>query len=141
MGTSSAQLLFGHQLHSQLDVLLPSIADKVQCNQNLQKQIHDYHARDGQLHAVRRFSFSKEPWARTTLIPGKILKQSGAVTFMVELTDGTVISRRNWHILITSVTLPHAFLQINTKRECCILLSNYVVIMHTVIHTVLYACV
>ena len=28
------------------------------------------------------------PW-----IPGKIVKQSGAVTFLVELTDGTIIRR------------------------------------------------
>ena len=48
-GTSPAQLLFGCQLSSQLDLLLPSIADKVQCNQNLQKQTHDYHARGRQL--------------------------------------------------------------------------------------------
>ena len=48
-GISPAQLMMGHQLRSQLDLLLPNIADKVQCNQNLQKQTHDYHARDRQL--------------------------------------------------------------------------------------------
>ena len=66
-GTSPAQLLFGRQLRSQFDLLLPSIADKIQRNQNLQKQTHDYHARDRQLRLDYLFSFSKEPWARTTL--------------------------------------------------------------------------
>ena len=91
-GTSPAQSLFGHQLHSQLDLLLSSIADKVRCNQNLQKQTHDYHARDRQLQlddlVLAKNHGQGPPW-----IPGKILKQSGAVTFMVELTDGTVIRR------------------------------------------------
>ena len=91
-GTSPAQLLFGRQLHSQLDLLLPSITDKVQRNQNLQKKTHDYHARDRQLRlddlVLAKNHGQGPPW-----IPGKILKQSGAVTFMVELTDGTVIRR------------------------------------------------
>ena len=87
-----AQLLFGRQLRSQLDLLLPSIADKVQRNQNLQKQTHDYHARDRQLQlddlVLAKNHGQGPPW-----IPGKILIQSGAVTFMVELTNGTVIRR------------------------------------------------
>ena len=85
-------MLFGRQLHSQLDLLLPSIADKVQRNQNLQKQTHDYHARDRQLRlddlVLAKNHGQGPPW-----IPGKILKQSGAVTFIVELTDGTVVRR------------------------------------------------
>ena len=89
-GTSPAQLLLGRQLRSQLDLLLPSIADKVQHNQNLQKRTHDYHARDRQLQlddsVLAKNHGQGPPW-----IPGKILKQSGAVTFMIELPDGRVI--------------------------------------------------
>ena len=91
-GTFPAQLLLGRQLRSQLDLLLPSIADKVQRNQNLQKRTHDYHARDRQLQlddsVLEKNHGQGPPW-----IPGKILKQSGAVTFMIELPDRRVIRR------------------------------------------------
>ena len=48
-GISPAQLMMRCQLHSHLDLLLPNIADKVHHSQSLQKQAHDYHARDRQL--------------------------------------------------------------------------------------------
>ena len=73
MGISPAQLLFGCQLRSQLDLPLPSIADKVQCNQYLQKQTHDYHIRDRQLQlddlVLAKNHGQGPPW-----IPRKILK-------------------------------------------------------------------
>ena len=68
------------------------IADKVQRNQNLQKQTHNCHARDRQLQLVD-LVLAKNHGQGPPWIPGKILKQSGAVTFMVELTDGIVICR------------------------------------------------
>ena len=81
-----------HQLHSHLNLLLPNITDKVQCNQGLQKQTHDYHARDRQLQrddlVLAKNCGQGPPW-----IPGKILKQSGAVISVVKLTDGTIIRR------------------------------------------------
>ena len=84
--------MFGHQLHFQLDLLLSRIADKVWCNQNLQKQTHDYHARDRQLQlddlVLAKNHGKGPPW-----ISGKVLKQSDTLTFMVELTNGTVICR------------------------------------------------
>ena len=74
-------------MHSQLDLLLSSIADKVWWNQNLQEQTHDYHARERQLQLDDLKNHGKgPPW-----ISGKVLKQSDTVTFMVELTNGTVI--------------------------------------------------
>ena len=89
-GISPAQLMLGHSLRSHLDLLLPNVADKVQRNQSLQKQTHDYHARDRQLQiddlVLAKNHGQGQPW-----IPGKILKQSGAVTFLVELNNGTVI--------------------------------------------------
>ena len=91
-GISPAQLMMGRRLHSHLDLLLPSIADKVQRNQSLQKQTHDYHARDHQLQ-IDDLVLAKNHGQGPPWIPGKILKQSGAVTFLVELTDGTIIRR------------------------------------------------
>ena len=87
---SPAQLMMGRQLRSHLDLLLPSIADKVQRNESLQKQTHDYHTRDHQLQ-IDDLVLAKNHGQGPPWIPGKILKQSGAVTFLVELTDGTII--------------------------------------------------
>ena len=91
-GVSPAQLMMGRQLRSHLDLLRPNIAEKVQRSQSLQKQSRDYHARDRQLQrddlVLAKNHGQSPPW-----ISGKILKQSGAVTLLVELTDGTVIRR------------------------------------------------
>ena len=82
--------MMGRQLCSHLDLLLPSIADKVQRNESLQKQTHDYHTRDHQLQ-IDDLVLAKNHGQGPPWIPGKILKQSGAVIFLVELTDGTII--------------------------------------------------
>jgi len=91
-GISPAQLMLGRQLRSHLDLLLPNVADKVQRNQSLEKQTHDYHARDRQLQ-IDDLVLAKNHGQGPPWIPGKILKRSGAVTFLVELTNGTVIRR------------------------------------------------
>ena len=58
--------------------------------QNLQKHSRDLHAQDKQFQENERVlanNFSRgPPW-----ITGKILKKSGATTFLVELSDGQVI--------------------------------------------------
>ena len=82
--------MMGHQLHSHLNLLLPNIADKVQCNQSLQKQTHNYHARDRQLQ-IDDLVLAKNYGQGPPWIPGNVLKQLGAVTFVVELTYGTII--------------------------------------------------
>ena len=91
-GISLAQLMLGRQLRSHLDLLLPNVADKVQWNQSLQKQTHDYHARDRQLQ-IDDLVLAKNHGQGPPWLPSKIMKQSGAVTFLIELTNGTVIRR------------------------------------------------
>ena len=90
MGISPAQLMMGRQVSSHLDLLLPNVADKVHRSQNLQKQAHDYHASDRQLQ-IDSLVLAKNHEQGPPWIPGKILKPSGAVIFLVELTDGTVV--------------------------------------------------
>ena len=82
--------MLGRQLRSHLDLLLPNVADKVQWNQSLQKQTHDYHARDQQLQ-IDDLVLAKNHGQGPPWLPSKIMKQSGAVTFLIELTNGTVI--------------------------------------------------
>ena len=45
-GVSPAELMFGRQLRSQLDLLKPSLESRVQHNQQRQKEGHDQHARE-----------------------------------------------------------------------------------------------
>ena len=51
---------------------------------------HDYHAKDQQLQIINLI-LVKNYGQLPPLIPGKTLKHSGAVIFVVELTDGTII--------------------------------------------------
>ena len=82
------------KLRTHLDLLVPDIAGRVRMRQNLQKHSHDLHAKDRQFqenNLVMAKNFGQgPPW-----ITGKILKQSGAATFLVELPDGRVIRRHS----------------------------------------------
>ena len=72
--------------------------------QNLQKHSHDLHAKDKQFQKNDRVmakNFSQgPPW-----ITGKILKRSGAATFLVELSDGRVIRRHSDQLKSNSLDL------------------------------------
>ena len=93
-GVSPAELLMGRKLRTHLDLLVPDIGGRVRMRQNLQKHSHDLHAKDKQFQEndpVMAKNFSQGPlW-----ITGKILKKSGAATFLVELPDGRVIRRHS----------------------------------------------
>ena len=84
----------GRKLRTHLDLLVPDIGGRVRMRQNLQKHSHDLHAKDKQFQEndpVIAKNFSQGPlW-----ITGKILKKSGAATFLVELPDGRVIRRHS----------------------------------------------
>jgi len=45
-GVSPAELMFGQQLRSRLDLLKPSLESRVEHNQQRQKEGHDQHARE-----------------------------------------------------------------------------------------------
>ena len=73
----------GRKLRTHLDLLVPDIGGRVRMRQNLQKHSHDLHAKDKQFQEndpVMAKNFSLGPlW-----ITGKILKKSGAVTFLLK---------------------------------------------------------
>ena len=91
-GVCPAELLMGRKLQTHLDLLVPDIRERVRKRQNLQKHSRDLHAQDKQFqenNPVLAKNFSRgPPW-----ITGKVLKESGATTFQVELPDGQVIRR------------------------------------------------
>jgi len=91
-GVTPAELLMGRKLRTHLDLLIPDVGERVRKRQSLQKHSHDLHAKNKQFQVndpvlAKNFS-TGSPW-----ITGKILRQSGVATFLVELPDGRVIRR------------------------------------------------
>ena len=82
-GVCPAELLMGCKLWTHLDLLVPDIGERVRKRQNLQKYSREFQENE----AVLAKNFSQgPPW-----ITGKILKKSGATTFLVEIPNGQVI--------------------------------------------------
>jgi len=98
-GVTPAELLMGRKLHTHLDMLVPYVGVKVSKKQSLQKHAHDLHAKDKQFQVndpvlAKNFSCSGSP--------GKILRQSGAVTFLVGLPDGRVVRRHPYQLKLNT---------------------------------------
>ena len=96
-GTSPAQLLFGHNLKSRLDLLKPDTSGRVEHKQQMQKSGHDRHAK------TRYFAEGDEVYAHNfrqypPWLAGKIVKTSGPLSFEIELSGGRVVRRHQDHI-------------------------------------------
>ena len=91
-GNSPAELLFGRKLNTRIDQLKPDLFTTVQKNQQRQKFNHDNHSsqrsiKEGDLVYTRNYS-AGQMW-----LPGKIVKQTGPVSFLVKLEGGRVWRR------------------------------------------------
>lgn len=94
-GTTDAppcMLLMGRSLRTRLDMLRPDTGARVLEKQVQQKQQHDTHAYERTLHigqsvVARAFSGSSR-W-----LPGVVTRQLGPLTYLIQLTDGTVWRR------------------------------------------------
>ena len=85
-------LFMGHSLRTRLDILRPDSAARVLEKQAQQKEQHDAHACErklgiGQAVMARAFSSS------TRWLPGVVTRQIGPLTYLIQLTDGTVWRR------------------------------------------------
>jgi len=84
------------RLHTQLNQLVPSIADRVRNKQSQQKAAHDYHAKESEIlddQAVYAKDFRyKKAW-----MPGTVVEKTGPVSARVQLDNGTVIRRHQDH--------------------------------------------
>ena len=94
-GCSPAELLFGRPLRTRLDLVRPSVAVRVEKKQREQKKTHDRHATE------RTFQDGDPVFARdycrstaSKWMQGKVLAQSGPVSYRVECEDGIV---RRYH--------------------------------------------
>ena len=96
--TSPAQLLFGHNLKSCLDLLKPDISGRVEHKQQMQKSAHDKHAKTSDFtegNEVYAHNFRQHPpW-----LAGKIVKTTGPLSFEIELSGGRMVHWHQDHIL------------------------------------------
>lgn len=89
-GVSPAEMLMGRRLRSRLDLLKPSVEQRVEEKQRQQQADHDKHCR------MRSFSegekvFVKNNRSGEKWLSGHILKSSGPVSFKVQLQNGKMI--------------------------------------------------
>ena len=90
-GSLPAELLMGRKLRSRLDLVKPNLAKRVKEKQLSQKQTHDKHCKE------RFFSEGEEVFARdyrrnavSKGLPGRIVDQTGPISFQVQLENGEV---------------------------------------------------
>ena len=98
-GVSPSQLLFGRRIRSRLDLLLPTVRERVEKRQGQQKMAHD-NAR-----ARRTFEKGEKVYARyfgtgsgQKWIPAEIQEVSGPVSVMVKLQDNRIVRRHIDHV-------------------------------------------
>ena len=96
-GTSPAELLMGRRLRSQLDILKPSIADRVSNKQEEQKRGFD----KGTMH--RSYAIGDTVWVRNfsqgpIWLAGEAVQLKGECSLNVKLTDGRIVHRHLDHI-------------------------------------------
>lgn len=98
-GVSPAEMLLGRRPKSHLDLLQPDIRARVARYQEEQKARRDQHAKERHFHPgdrvyVKNFAIGS-PW-----LPGVIHRQTGPVSFVVELCDGRQVRRHQDHLRV-----------------------------------------
>ena len=93
-GSSPAELMFGRNLRTRLDLLLPNLSARVEQSQSRQKQGHDVHARD------RAFTVGSKVFVRdfrgpTKWVIGTILNKFGTYSYSVLLDGAGILVRRH----------------------------------------------
>ena len=85
------------KLHTQLNRLIPSIANRVRDKQSQQKTAHDYHAKEREM-VEGQAVYAKDFRHKKTWMSGTIVEKTGPVSTCVQLDNGTVIRRHQDHV-------------------------------------------
>ena len=93
-GSSPAELMFGRNLRTRLDLLLPNLSARVEQSQSRQKQEHDVHARDCTF-TVGSKVFVRDFRGPTKWVPGTILNKFGTYSYSVLLDGAGILVRRH----------------------------------------------
>ena len=88
-------------LHTQLDRIFPSVADRVRSRQSKQKVVHGCHAtertlEEGQAVHAKDFRYKK------TWVSGTLVEKPGPVSARIQLDDGTVICQHQDHVRVSA---------------------------------------
>ena len=103
-GIAPAELLMGRRLRSCLDLLFPTVSQKVESKQLKQKKEHDATKpvrtfSIGDLVYVEDFTASPQKW-----IPGKIVEVTGPLSYCIELLDGSTVRRHVGNVIQRCLT-------------------------------------
>ena len=99
-GVSPASLFLNRHLQTRLDLLHPSITDKVELEQARQKGYHDVHTRTHKFSIGQRVlahNFLSDP----KLISGTIIGQQGPLSYFVQIRGGRQWKRHTDQLLAT----------------------------------------
>ena len=104
-GIAPSELLMHRHLKTRLQLIKPDIGGKVAAQQTRQKGMHDRHAKarffaSGDAAYALRYHGNKESW-----VHGSIVEQTGPLSYIVRLEDGSVI-RRHVDQLQRGITSP-----------------------------------
>ena len=88
-GKSPAELMFGRQIRTRLQLLKPDISHHVMGKQEKQKQFRDHSRKDRLFEAVYTRNFGKgEKWFK-----GRVVELIGSAMVKVELEDHSIVRR------------------------------------------------
>ena len=96
-GVPPAELLMKQRLHTQLNQLVPSVANRVRNKQSQQKAAHDYHAKEMEILEGQAI-YAKDFWNKKAWMSGTVEEKTGPVSARVQLDNGTVIRRHQDHV-------------------------------------------
>ena len=96
-GAPPAELLLKRKLHTQLNRLVPSLANRVRNKQAQQKAAHDYHAKEWEM-VEGQAVYAKDFRHKRSWRPGTIVEKTDPMSTHVQLDGGTVVRRHQDHI-------------------------------------------
>ena len=104
-GIAPSELLMHRHLKTRLHLIKPDVSGQVAAQQTKQKGMHDRHAKarffaPGDAAYALRYHGNKESW-----VHGSIVEQTGPLSYIVRLDDGSVV-RRHVDQLQRGITSP-----------------------------------
>ena len=93
-GQSLAELMMGRRLRSHLDLLHPSLSQRVQRRQRYQKEQHDQHAHECSIEIGDRV-YSQNFSGKPDWLSGIVTEKSGPVSYRMKLDDNNCVIRRH----------------------------------------------
>ena len=102
-GKAPCTLFLWHNMCTRLDLMLPSVQERVEVKQADQKSYHDIHSKPRHFHSGQHVMVrDKRPTALTAWVPGVIVQQIGPLTYLFKIYDGQLWKRHTDHLRISS---------------------------------------